>query len=182
MIKNTAYRYGAVSQFFHWSMALLMISLAGVGLWMMDLPPDNFKWFIYGWHKQLGITVFALVVLRYVWRAYNVQPHKPASLSTMQHMAAQAAHYALYGVMLAMPISGYIMSMAGGHGVNWFGVQLPDLIGKNPELGGIAREIHEYVGYAFWGLLALHAGAALWHHFVQKDDVLTRMLPKFSRS
>ena len=97
-------------------------------------------------------------------------------------LAAHAGHLALYGLMLAIPLSGWLMSSAKGFQTVWFGVlPIPDLLEKNKELGNLLQTIHMSLNLLFVVTLAGHIGAALKHHFIDKDDILTRMLPQHSK-
>ena len=96
--------------------------------------------------------------------------------------AAHLGHLALYGLMLAIPLSGWLMSSAKGFQTVYFGVlPIPDLLGKNPDLGEWLAELHEALNLLLMLTLAGHVGAALKHHFIDQDDILRRMLPKSSR-
>ena len=93
-------------------------------------------------------------------------------------MAAEATHVLLYLLMFAVPISGWLMSSAKGFQTVWFGVlPLPDLLDKNQQLGDLLKEVHEALNFGMAGLVLAHAGAALKHHVIDRDDVLARMLP-----
>jgi len=177
-IKNTKSTYGAVSKFLHWTGGLLIIGLLGLGLYMESLDPAPGKYELYGIHKSLGIIVLALALTRVIWRRLNVTPSLPSKMAKGKKLGAHGTHFLLYILMLAMPLSGWLMSSAGGHTVTIFGwVTLPPLVDKNPNLGGIAHSAHGIIGWALIGLIALHFLAALYHHFVEKDSVLRRMLP-----
>lgn len=177
-LKNTAESYGAVAKGFHWVIAVLIIGLLAVGLYMSDLPPDPFKFQLYGMHKAFGITVLGLAVLRLLWRFSAVVPASLPHHAQWEKFLARAAHYALYALMIAIPLSGWAMSSAGGHPVSFFGLfEIPPLVGKNPELGHDLAELHETLAWTLMGVLALHIAGAIKHHFVDKDETLRRMLP-----
>jgi cytochrome b561 len=188
-IKNTDERFGAVAQFVHWSIFLLFVVQFVIADWMIDAPKSPDKWALYDLHKSLGLTVLFIVFLRIGWRLSNPQPTPPTGLSGPQRLAARASHYILYGAMLLMPISAYVGSKAGVFAVSWFGIwEVPDLVnwigayepqilGRNKWLHIFANDVHRILSYAIYGLVGLHLSAALWHHFVRKDDVLRRMLP-----
>lgn len=178
MIRNSAQRYGVVSIAFHGVMAVLVLGMFGFGLWMTDLPPTPFKFEMYALHKSTGMLVLFLLVLRYGWRLANVRPLLPADLPPYATMLAHLGHLGLYGLMLAMPISGWLMSSAAGFPVSVFGLfTMPDLVTPSNDLRELMGEIHELGGWALVGLAAVHAAAALHHHFVRKDDILVRMFP-----
>lgn len=175
MLHNTTTHYGFVAKFFHWGGALILIGLFAVAYIMMDMAPGDPKWAMYGYHKSFGLLALCWVTARYVWRDMQTQPDSTAP-TPLLNIASQAMHYLLYMLMFAMPISGYVMSVAGGHDVFFFGIHVPSLIAKNPTLGRLAHEAHEYISFALMGCVALHVAAALWHHFKLRDNTLQRMV------
>ena len=176
MIRNSKERWGQVSIALHWLTALLVIGLAVVGLVMTELPNSALKVQIYALHKSFGLTVLALAALRLLWRAIAGTPDEvPAP--RLQQLAAKSVHWALYALLFALPLSGWLFNSAAGFPLKWFGlVALPKLFtGYNPELKHLAHELHETGFYLLALLLLAHAGAALYHHYVKKDDTLNRM-------
>lgn len=177
-MKNTKESYGCVAQAFHWGLALLLIGALGVGLYMSDLEPDPFKFKLYGLHKAVGVLILALAALRLAWRFMNIVPPPLPHHKNWEVILARVVHYALYGLMLAIPLSGWAMSSAGGHPVSFFGLfELPPLVGKDRELGEEIAEIHETLAWTLVGVAALHIAGALKHHFVDRDGIMRRMLP-----
>ncbi len=169
-------QYDAVARSFHGIMAVMMIGLLAAGLYMSDLDPSPQKWQIYGIHKALGITILALVVLRILWRAGNQPPSPLPSQAAWEHRLSKLIHFLLYFGMIAMPVSGYIMSSAGGHDVSIFGLfNLPLIIEKNEQTGEIAKEIHELGGNALIAAIVLHTLGALKHYFIDRDSTVHRM-------
>jgi cytochrome b561/polyisoprenoid-binding protein YceI len=143
-----------------------------------DLFADTTRFKLYGLHKSFGVTVLILVTLRIIWHIKSRRPKAVDTLPRRDQIAAAIMHYFLYALMIAMPLSGWLMSSAYGRSVSFFGLfTLPDLIGKDVEVGKILSSRHALIGYIIMGAVALHAGAALWHHFIKKDIVLKRMLP-----
>ena len=133
---------------------------------------------MYSWHKWIGVTIFLLVGLRLAWRVSHRPPALPAETPEWQRHAAAIAHAMLYLLMLAVPISGWVMSSAGGFPVVYFGVfQLPDLVTKDKELFELMKSVHFGLNKALLALVVLHVGAAVKHHYVDRDDVLARMVP-----
>jgi cytochrome b561 len=172
-------RYTATAVGLHWLMALLIVALLGVGFYMHDLPLSPWKLQIYSWHKWAGVTAFLLVLVRLAWRLGHRPPALPATMPPVMQLAAHAGHGLLYLLMIAIPLSGWLMSSAKGFPTVWFGVMpIPDLLGKNKELGDLLQEIHESLNLALIAVVVAHAGAALKHHFIDRDDILTRMLPR----
>ncbi len=171
--------YTRTAKSLHWLMAVLLIGLLALGFYMQDLPLSPEKLKLYSWHKWAGVTAFLLVVIRLSWRIANRPPALPESMPRLMQWAAHAGHFALYALMIAIPLSGWLMSSAKGFQTVWFGVlPIPDLLDKNRELGELLAGVHKALNLLFVAVLLGHVGAALKHHFIDKDDILARMLPK----
>lgn len=171
-------RWGSVSQAFHWISVLLLVAIATIGLTMEDLPntPDKIR--VYALHKSLGLTLLAVVVLRLLWRWTRPVPADVPGLSPWVRRAAAGVHGGLYAMMLAMPLTGWLLNSAEGFPLQWFTLfNLPPLAAESEALADFAEDLHEN---GFWILVALAAGhvlAALYHHFFLGDGTLHRMLP-----
>ena len=127
-------------------------------------------------------SVFVLVVLRLAWRVSHQPPALPAHMAPIERFAAHAGHHLLYVLMFAIPLSGWLMSSAKGVQTVWFGVlPLPDLLAKDKEVGDLLQTVHLSLNVVLITVLLGHVGAALKHHFIDKDDVMTRMLPRRRR-
>ncbi|KAF1684484.1 cytochrome b [Pseudoxanthomonas broegbernensis] len=179
-LKNTADRWGGVSQFLHWTIAVLILTIGAVGLVMGELPRTPKYFWVYTAHKSLGLTVLALVLARIGWRLYAGAPKPVPGTPRWQAWMASATHGAIYLLILAMPLSGWLYDSASGlRPFRWFGLaEVPKLAAPDEALASTAHSTHEWL---FWLLIALvlaHAGAALHHHFVQRDATLARMLPR----
>jgi len=162
----------------HWLMFIGLAGTLGLGFYMHDLPLSPTKLQLYSWHKWAGITLFLLALLRVVWRLTHRQPELPPLMPELLKKAAHAMHWLLYALMLAIPLSGWLMSSAKGFTTVWFGVlPLPDLVGKDAALGSQLQTLHMALNFALLTLVAGHVGAALKHHFIDRDGVLTSMLP-----
>lgn len=179
-------RYNSVAKTLHWLIAIAIIGLLVMGKVMVDLPRDDpGKFELYQLHKSAGLTVLFLSVLRLLWRFQYRAPALPATMKTWERFAAQATHVAFYVLMFAIPLSGWAMTSTSSSGVPtlWFGVfevpSLPGLDGSHEmhDVHESAEEAHELLGNLTILLLILHVGAALKHHFWDRDDVLRRMLP-----
>lgn len=171
-------RYNRTAIFLHWLVGLGILGTLGLGLYMVDLPFSPAKLQIYSWHKWAGMTLLFLAVVRLAWRLSHPAPALPDTMGPLTRLAAHAGHWALYILMLAIPLSGWLMSSAQGFSVVWFGVlPLPDLVAKNLELGEWLNSIHLILNYTLIATLIGHIGAALHHHFIKKDTVMSRMLP-----
>lgn len=176
-------RYTRTAITLHWAMALLIFAAFPLGVYMHDLPLSPGKLRLYSWHKWLGIGILLLAILRVLWRSSHRPPPLPDTMPHWEKMVAHGMHYLLYVLILAVPISGWLMSSAKGFQTVWFGVlPLPDLVSKNKELGELLKEVHESLNFLMLGLVLAHAGAALKHHFIGRDDILARMLPFLKRS
>jgi cytochrome b561 len=170
--------YTPVAKALHWLMAILLFGLLALGFYMQDLPLSPQKLQLYSWHKWAGVTAFLLVLFRLAWRATHRPPPLPAHMPPVMQLAAHAGHALLYLLMIVIPLSGWLMSSAKGFQTVWFGVlPIPDLVEKNQELGDLLQTVHLSLNLSFVAVLVGHIGAALKHHFIDRDDVLTRMLP-----
>ena len=177
-----ASHYTRTAKGLHWLMTILFFGLLALGFYMHDLPLSPEKLQLYSWHKWAGVTAFLLVWFRLFWRIAHRPPALPASMSTLMQRAAHAGHFLLYGLMIAIPLSGWLMSSAKGFQTVWFGVlPIPDLLGKNKETGDLLQSVHMSLNLLFVAVIAGHIGAALKHHFIDKDDILTRMLPDYAK-
>lgn len=171
--------YSATAKALHWGIAVLIFGLLGLGFYMTGLELSPTKLQLFSWHKWAGVTVFMLVVVRLAWRVTHRPPALPAHMSALERFAAHAGHHLLYVLMFAIPLSGWLMSSAKGFQTVWFGVlPLPDLLAKDKALGDLLQTVHVSLNFVLIALLLVHIGAALKHHLVDKDDVLTRMLPR----
>ena len=172
--------YTATAKTLHWVIAVLIIGLLGLGFYMQDLPLSPTKLKLYSWHKWAGVTTFLLVMVRIAWRGAHPPPALPAQMPKLQQFAAHAGHLALYVLMVAIPLSGWLMSSAKGFQTVWFGVlPIPDLIGRDKALGELLGSVHANLNALLVLILVAHIGAALKHHFIERDDILRRMLPRF---
>jgi cytochrome b561 len=180
-IQNSASRYGAVSIAFHWLMALLLTALVVLGLYMTALPDVGFNtWKIrlILYHKELGMAALVLVALRFLWRLANALPRLVEALPDWQKVLARFVHLCFYGLMFALPLSGWLMSSAAGIPVSMLGsFTLPDLVEYDDRLFQTLIEVHKWLGYALIVCMIAHIGAATRHHFFLKDDTLRKMLP-----
>jgi len=175
MHQATSYTRTAIG--LHWLVALALFASFGLGIYMHELPlsPDKLKF--YSWHKWAGVTIFLLVLFRLLWRLTHRPPAPPADIPAWQHVAAEAVHWMLYALMIAIPLSGWLMSSAKGFQTVYFGVlPLPDLLAKNKELGETLTTVHQVLNFTLAGLVLIHVGAALKHHYIDRDGVLARML------
>jgi len=176
-------RYNNTAIALHWLIAMLVFAAFPLGVYMHDLPLSPTKLQLFSYHKWIGVTVFVLAVVRVVWRATHTPPALPDSISRLQQIGSHIVHGLLYVLLFAVPISGWLMSSAKGFKTVWFGVlPLPDLVGKDKALGTLLTGVHLSLNYMLLLLVVLHIAALIKHRFIDHDDVLTRMLPKWNRS
>ena len=179
-LKNTTDRWGGISQLLHWTIAILIVLIGIVGLVMGELPRSPTYFWVYTAHKSLGLTVLALVLVRIGWRLYAGAPRPVPGTPRLQALLASATHGAIYLLILALPLSGWIYDSANAlRPFRWFGlVEVPKLVAPDEALAASAHGAHEWLFWLLMALVAGHAGAALYHHFIQRDATLARMLPR----
>ncbi len=190
-------RYTKVAVILHGLVALGIFSLFALGWYMSEIPKDAakqaafdlFDLGIYTWplaeeasprtfyfnlHKSVGVTLLALVALRILWRITHQPPAPLASYKAWEKKLATGTHHVLYLLMVAMPVTGLIMTLYSKYGLMWFGI---DLFGglDNKDLRDLFKEMHESVGVILLVAIALHAVGALKHKFIDKDDTMKRM-------
>lgn len=176
-MNTTPKQYTLLAIGLHWWIALLIFIAFPLGIYMHDLPLSPTKLKLFSWHKWLGVTVFLFVVLRIYWRLRHSPPDLPDSIASWQKLITHVAHGLLYLLMVAIPLSGWLMSSAKGFQTVWFGVlPIPDLLNKDKELGNLLAIVHQTLNFSFLALGILHVLAALKHHFIDKDVILRRML------
>ena len=175
--RNTAVRYGFVAQGLHWVIAGLLIVQVTLGKIADDLPLGLDKLALTARHKSVGITILALAAIRLAWRLID-RPPAPPPMPRWQFVASRLTHAAFYVLLFAMPLSGWLMSSASNYPVSWFGlVQLPDFVRPDEGLEQLLEEVHETLAKVLITLAILHVAAALKHQFIDRDGLLTRMLP-----
>ena len=169
-------RYTTPAIVLHWLMALLIFVGFPLGLTMVELPLSPDKLRLYSYHKWIGVTVLMLVAARLAWRLTHTPPPLPADIAAWQRRASAIVHGLLYGLMILIPLSGWLMSSAKGFQTVWFGVlPLPDLVEKDRELGELLATVHKALNFSLLGLVVLHVGGALQHQFIDRQPFLQRM-------
>jgi cytochrome b561 len=177
-LKNTREQWGSVSKALHWVVVALILVMAWIGLRMGDMPNGPDKIATYATHKSIGITILVLVLARLAWRLYAGAPDAVPGTPRLQERVASLTHWALYALLLAMPISGWVVNSSSGFPLQWFGLfNLPAITGKDHALHELSEELHEWLFWAMVTLAVLHAAAALYHHLFVRDATLVRMLP-----
>lgn len=169
-------RYPLLQITLHWLTLLMLILAYGVMLGR-DYFPDEYRQFVRQLHYNFGLSVWALVFIRIIIRHRFRTPPIVPPLPRWQARVATLTHWALYLLFLALPTLGFLTVMFAGRAIFLFGWEIPQFITPKPELRPVLRDIHELLATAGYYLVGLHALAALFHHYVMKDDTLKRMMP-----
>lgn len=182
-------RYTRVAIALHWLIALAILGLFASGLWMVDAIQDKTQravaFDVYQIHKSVGLTVLVLSVIRLIWRLIHPAPALPDGMSGFERFAAKATHVAFYAFMIAMPLIGWAMVSASPFGLptivfglfEWPHIGPIEALADKKPVEDLAKSAHASLAYGGMALAALHIGAALKHHFVNRDGVLARMVP-----
>lgn len=174
-VMKTSKAYTFTRKCLHWVIAFLAIFLLGLGLYMVRQPPTPITFERYDLHKSLGVLLLFLALIRSILVLKEGNP--PLLLPKLQRILAKAVHGSLYLLLLLMPLSGWLMSNAGNHPISFFGFfELPALVNPNTTLKILFHALHEWLAYFLIVLIVFHTLAALKHHFIDKDDILKRML------
>ena len=173
---NSEQRFGVVAQWLHWGMfALIALQLVG-GHVLEELPKRTaIRGLAFDAHETLGLIALVLVFLRLSWKMANPTPAAPGQ--RWQQLAARAAHLALYALMIAVPVVGYLMVDAKGYDVAFFGWTAPDVVATNKDLAERVNGLHATLAWALTAVVAVHVAAAVWHQAILRDGTLQRMLP-----
>ena len=181
-LRNTPETYGVLAKFLHWTIVVLIIAQYVIIESAEDLPDGIEKLAIITRHKSVGMLILSLAIVRIGWKLWNRGNPVPVVMPKLQKIAAVAGHGLLYLLILAQPISGWMMSSAANYPVTFFGLfQFPAIVGPNEGAHETYEDVHEFLFGAIVVIAVVHVLAALYHHFIQKDDTLRRMLP-FGRS
>ncbi|MBP7002810.1 cytochrome b/b6 domain-containing protein [Amaricoccus sp.] len=173
--------YGVVARIFHWGTVLMVLVMIPVGLIMTQDVPRYIQDPLFILHKGLGVAVLTVVLLRIAWRVANPPPPLPVSLPRAQRLVAEATHVALYALLLAMAVSGYVRVTSGGFPLEALdALGVPPLLGKDKALSEAASQFHQFAAFALIALIALHVAAASYHGLVRRDGIVSRMWPPFS--
>ncbi len=196
-MNQAAKRYTKTAKILHWLIALGIFGMFALGWYMSELPKegpkqiayDLFDWGIYTWtlseeasprtfyfnlHKSIGVTLFALIVIRILWRITHKPPALLSSYQAWERKLATGAHHLLYLLMIALPVSGVIMATYSKYGIKWFGIPFIKGLDNTP-MREVFEEVHEIIGIVVLVILVLHIGGALKHKFIDKDETMKRM-------
>ncbi|HNK18570.1 MAG TPA: cytochrome b [Piscinibacter sp.] len=173
----TTERYSGIAIALHWLLALAILGAFIVGVYMSDLPVSPQRLKLYNWHKWAGICILALSALRLLWRLTH-RPPADVAMPEWQRRSAHAVHILLYLLFFAVPLAGWAYSSAAGFPVVVFGVlPLPDFVAPSKELAEAIKPLHKILAFTMAALVLAHVAAALKHHFVDGDGLLSRMRP-----
>ena len=176
-----ATRYTRTAQALHWLTVLLILTTLPVAWVMMSLPtgPEQARMMVL--HRSLGVTIFAVVVVRLAWRLTHPAPPSPSGAPRVTELISQVTHGLLYALLLLMPVTGYLQS-ADGRPVSYLGLfNLPQLP-KDKALGDVANVFHHLGQWGLYTLVGLHMGATVWHVAIRRDGLLSRMIPPQDQS
>ncbi len=179
--KNSESRYGVITKLFHWYIALLILVQFYLVYWKREVLADKSPiaiFYINGLHKPIGVVVLLLAILAVTWHVNNRKPSYPPNMPNWEKQSALFVQGVLYLTFFAMPLSELIMSTAAGYPLNFFGLfQFPQFIAKNEVIAQSFFSIHQITSYLIIALVIMHVAAALKHHFINRDNILKRMLP-----
>ena len=178
MLRNTVDSWGAPAKLFHWVMAALILAQIALGLMAASWRVSPTKLELFFWHKSTGMLILALVALRLLWRLANPAPLLPPGMAPWERAAARLSHLLLYTLMIALPVTGWIVNSASNipFRIFWL-ITLPAIVAPDETTADLVAKVHGGLAALLALLLAAHIGAALRHHYVMRDAVLTRMLP-----
>ncbi|MFO1158806.1 MAG: cytochrome b/b6 domain-containing protein [Reyranellaceae bacterium] len=169
--------YTGIARLFHWSTAVVVLLMLAIGIVMANLDLGPAQGMLYHLHRSLGVALLPLVLARLLYRMRHPPPPLPASVSPGQRRIARLTHWALYGLLLLQALVGWIATSAYRAPILVFWlVELPPIWPEDRPFSESLFAVHRVLGLALLGLIALHVGAALFHHFVLKDDVIRRMV------
>ena len=171
--------YPATSKLLHWLVAICVLTTAPVAIAMVCVSEGPTQNALYNFHKSLGVLILILMILRLINRLAVGAPIADPGIEPWQKTVSSIVHTSLYVLLLAMPIVGYIANSVYGASTPFFGLfDLPPIAAKNEALATQLFTIHRWVGWLLIVLVLTHVGAALYHYFIQRDNVLQRMLPR----
>lgn len=175
--------YGTTARMLHWLVAALILAMIPVGLLMVQDGLDRgLGDVLYLFHKNVGSLLTVIIAVRLVWRMTHPPAPLPATMPDWQRRVAGLSHLALYGLMIVMPLSGYVRVRAGGFPIEGLdALGLPTLVPRSKPLADAASSLHELAAWALMGVMALHVGAALHHALIRRDGVWARMWPPRAR-
>jgi cytochrome b561 len=171
------YRFARVQRWLHWMMAALIFVAIALGMLSAYLPAGHQpRQGLLELHKSLGFTILALLIVRVAWRLLAGEPRYRTPLGRLTHLASRTGHVTLYGLMLFMPVTGYLYSAAGGYSLPWFGLlQWPRLLSHDDGIAAWGKLLHDRGGWVIAAVVTTHLAAVAWHQWIKRDEVLSRM-------
>jgi len=178
MLRNASDSWGAPAKLFHWVMAALILAQIALGLMAANWRVSPTKIELFFWHKSTGMLILALVGLRILWRLANPTPELPAGMAAWERAAARLGHFLLYALMVALPVTGWIINSASNvpFRIFWL-IPLPAIVAPDEPTADLFALVHGGLFMLLALVLVAHIGAALRHHFVKRNTMLIRMLP-----
>jgi len=178
MLRNDADSWGAPAKLFHWVMAALIFAQIALGLAAVSWRLSPTKLDLFVWHKSTGMLILALLALRLLWRLSGRVPDLPAAMAAWERLGAHASHFLLYALMIALPLTGWVISSASNVPFRIFWtLPLPAITAPDKATADLFASVHGWLVTLLAVVLFAHIGAALQHHCVKRDTVLSRMLP-----
>jgi cytochrome b561 len=181
-VSDTAVQYRLPARLIHWAMALLVLAMIPAGMVMVQPDIDrSLQNSLFIFHKNVGVLLLILVVVRVLYRWRNPPAPLPDDLPGWQHRIAGISHYSLDALLFSIPVAGYFRVKAGGFPIetlDWLGV--PSLVPRSDALAEAAKTVHYVAGLAMAGIIASHIGAAAFHGIIRRDGVFSRMWPPFA--
>lgn len=177
MISDTVKQYGSITKILHWVLGIIMIAQVLLGVYSAYAPRDTVRQIMF-WHKSLGLLLLLLAIVFIIWRTINPKPEYDNNMPIWEKLAARTIHFILYISILVMPLSGWYMSTAAGHIPSFFGLfsmPAPFMV-QNKLIAHNFAQMHEIFAWVIGIAIVIHLLAAIKHHFIDKDDILKRML------
>jgi len=172
---NAPARYTRTATALHWLLAMAIVGTFGLGVYMHELPETPQRDQLYHWHRSAGVCILALSALRLLWRLAH-RPPADVAMPAWQARAARSVHWLMYVLFFGVPLSGWAHSSAAGFSVVVFGVwPLPDFVPVDKVLADALKDGHQLLGILLALLVIGHVAAALKHHWIDRDGLLSRM-------
>ena len=174
-MNKSALEYNSISKLLHWIIALLLLISIPTAYYMSGLlDENNMKWTLYDLHESLGITILILMIVRIIWiRKHSVIAGVKED-SKLQKIITIIVHRTFYALLIFLPLCGWVMNSAGGYPVPVFGIELPQIVGKNDFLASITYTLHFYIGYLLVILILIHIAGVIMH-LLKNNNILTKM-------
>jgi cytochrome b561 len=173
--QNLEDHYATPAKWLHWLLAILLIGMVGLGWYMMDIEDTPGSDWYFNLHKSIGFVVLILVVVRATWRLSHPPAPLPMTMPAWQMTASTISHWALYGLMLALPLIGLVGAVFSKSGLIIFGLVLPRLAAPNHDVAEFFFSLHSLAAWLLVALVGIHVLAALKHLFIDRDGIFQRM-------